>query len=209
MANIETKINANQDPMSQFVRITELDLVNNALLLLGAAPINSFEDVGDAVTLVKTRFPFLRDAMLASAHWSFAKKRAQLVELTDESATAQTPLWEYAHAYILPDDCLRVLETDLDRVAWKREGRYIVTDSDSVAILYLARIVDVNLWPPDVHEAFSAHLAADIAYSLTKKEELQKQMFDLAEFRMSEARANDGQEGTQDAFKATTLIDVR
>ncbi|KKM96104.1 hypothetical protein LCGC14_1181490 [marine sediment metagenome] len=217
---IETKINPNQEAMSGLkatsladsavdLHLTPIDMVNNALLLLGAAPITSFEDTGDTVTLVKTRYSFLRDSILTSYPWSFAKKRAQLTELLDEGGTTVTPLFDFSRAYELPPDCLRVLDTDLGATAWKKEGRYIVTDSTSAAILYIARIVDVNMWPPDFQEAFAAQLAADISYSLTKKLDLQQQMFDLANLRMSEAKANDGQEGTQDQITNTSLIDVR
>ena len=79
-----------------------VDIVNIALTLLGESRITSIDDDVKAAREAKALFDHARDALIGGYNWSFAKARAQL------SADATAPVFEYANAFTLPVDCLRI-----------------------------------------------------------------------------------------------------
>lgn len=152
---------------------TKIDICSNALLQLGANPINSFEDGSSLADICATMYPPFKKYILSTHPWLFAKKKAQLARLVEE------PLNEYKYAYQLPSDML-VLRTVYNNgqvgaiayIAYELFGdKKLFTDSQKIYIDYIYD-VDENEFPSYFTEFISTAFAAKIAMAVTENENL-------------------------------------
>lgn len=79
---------------------TGVSICSDALILLGAKPISSFNDGTDESNTCDRLYPDIRDMTLSMYHWSFAFKKMQLARLIT------TPVNEWRYEYQLPGDRL-------------------------------------------------------------------------------------------------------
>jgi hypothetical protein len=190
---------------------SDVEICNNALSLLGDKPIVSLADDTVRARIASQFYGVTRDAVLRSHPWNCAIARAALPLLTE------LPVYGWAHKFQLPVDpyCLRVLacNDNEDRAypgdTFKVEGRTLMTNSAAAKIRFIQRITDPNQYDTLLYEAFSARLAAKLAYPVTGSTSLSKSMWDLYVGFLKEARTVDGQEGSPDRYDVTTLLDVR
>lgn len=82
--------------------ISEISICNSALGYLGGESISSLTQENRGAQLCSRYFPESRDALLESHYWNFATRYVALPQIVE------APLFGYAHAYRLPQDCLRV-----------------------------------------------------------------------------------------------------
>ena len=79
---------------------TGITICSDALIMLGAKAITSFNDGTDESSTCDRLYPDIRDSTLVMYPWSFNTKKVQLAQLL----TAPTNVWRYA--YQLPGDKL-------------------------------------------------------------------------------------------------------
>jgi hypothetical protein len=185
-----------------------VELCNQSLYVLGQKSIISMTEDSEAARLCNGRYVYNRDATLRAYPWNCAMARAALAR----SATA--PAWGYDYKYALPIDplCLRVLsmeEYDEDGEKWKIEGRFIVTDSTTCNILYIAQLTDVNDMEILLREAIAARLAADICYALTGSSTQQDKQWTIYEQKIRQAKSVDAQEGVPEEIVNDSFLDAR
>jgi hypothetical protein len=77
-----------------------LSICSDALLMLGANPISSFNEGTDAANISDRLYADLRDQALMVYPWSFSFKKIKLAKLVT------TPTTEYKYEYQLPGDRL-------------------------------------------------------------------------------------------------------
>ena len=77
-----------------------LSICSDALLLLGAKPISSFNEGTDAANISDRIYPDLKNQALLVYPWSFSFKKVKLARLIT------TPTTEYRYEYQLPGDRL-------------------------------------------------------------------------------------------------------
>lgn len=75
-----------------------LSICSDALLLLGANPLSSFNEGTTAATVADRLYDDIKTTVLTQYPWSFTLKKVQLAQSTS------TPLNEWAYAYQLPSD---------------------------------------------------------------------------------------------------------
>ena len=188
-----------------------VDICNGALNQLGASTIITLTEDSKNARLCNARFTQVRDAVFRSHPWNCLQKRVELAADTD------TPAWGFTSQFTIPADCLRVLsilDFDSDH---KIEGRKILTDNSSMKILYVSRVTDPNEYDELLRETLSAALAADIAYAVTSSNPVAKNMYDLFQQKLKEARFVDSTEGQNmnpekgmaDVIGADTFINSR
>uniref|UniRef100_A0A6M3IYR8 Putative tail tubular protein n=1 Tax=viral metagenome TaxID=1070528 RepID=A0A6M3IYR8_9ZZZZ len=114
---------------------------------------------------------------------------------TNPGINAVIPEFEYAYAYSLPSDCLRLIRMEESDSDFVREEARILTDESVCKIQYIARITDTTLYTPGFITAFAARLAAEIAYPLTNSAALVETMDKLYEKKLKRAKGMDAQEG--------------
>lgn len=79
---------------------SSLSICSDALLMLGANPISSFNEGTDAANISDRLYPDIRDQALLIYPWSFSFKKVKLARLIT------TPTTEYKYEYQLPGDRL-------------------------------------------------------------------------------------------------------
>ncbi|MEE9366721.1 MAG: hypothetical protein V3W44_08550 [Dehalococcoidales bacterium] len=145
---------------------SEVEICNIALNALGEARITALTEDNPRARLCNDNYSGTRDAEIVKREWNFAIARVSLAKLVT------APIFEFDNAYQLPDECLRVLETDDSLDIWRIEGRLLLTNADSVKIRFLQQVTDPNEFPADFIRALGLALALAIGTSITKSEKL-------------------------------------
>jgi len=187
-----------------------VNICNSALNLLGASTIASLTDDTKNARLCNQRYEPVRNRVFRSHAWNCLHKRLQLAQ----NSTA--PVVEYDHAYALPSDCLRVLKIhngSTDSIAsdlnYKLEGRNIVTDIDTVFVIYIALDTDPNNYDTYLRESISHQLAADLCYAITNNATLANQYMTRADERLREARFIDATENSLGTIESSEFTNAK
>jgi hypothetical protein len=181
-----------------------VQIVNNALVKLGANAILSLTEDSEAARAANLIYEQIRDAVLRDHVWNFAKKRIELAKDSD------TPAFEFSFQYTLPSDCLRVLQMEELDMIYKIESGKLLTDESPAKILYVSRVEDVNLFDSMFVEALSARISAELAVTLAESNSLYQNMMEMYQRKILDARSMDAQEsGGQDEIVADTWLSSR
>lgn len=173
---------------------SKVQIMNSALLKIGAERISSESDNNKRAIACNEQWEKVRDEVLSDHPWNFAVKRVAL------AALAASPAWGYGYQYQLPTDCLRVVRMEDQYAKFRIEGGLLLTDESEANILYIARITDVSLYTAKFCEALALRLANDLAYHLVQNTSLQDRISLAYQALLSDAKAADAQEGTVDEF---------
>ena len=188
-----------------------VDICNGALNQLGATTILSLTEDSKNARLCNSRYTQVRDGLFRTHPWNCLQKRVELA--VDTTA----PAWGFSYAYTLPADCLRLLRIlDYDS-NYKVEGRKILSNTETMKILYVSRVTDPNEYDESLRETLSAALGADIAFGVTSNNQTAQNMYQLFQDKLRDARFVDATEGQNnspdlgmtDAIEASTFINSR
>lgn len=147
-------------------------IVNMALARLGVQAVAEYQS-DPSVPAQKARlfYDADRDALLRAHWWRFAKGRDDL------ALSADTPTNEFDYAFALPSDFIAlryIWDSDSDE-PWRVtpyphsiEGKYILTNEDSVSIIYTKRITDTAQFDPLFTKTLVCTLALDLVFPLVK-----------------------------------------
>lgn len=106
--------------------LSDTDIANQALILLGAQPINSLNDSSNQGVSVKTLYFAARDGLLRDIPWSFARKQVALSQL--QAIPVNLDILPnvngagnivYTGAYALPNDFLRMYRFSPQTAHWR------------------------------------------------------------------------------------------
>lgn len=149
----------------------ETSIANLALAKLGISPIMALTDDSKQAQFANRFYAQTRDEALSSHRWNFAMRRATLNRL------ATGPDFEWAFAYQLPTDCLRVVqlngyEPNEQQGMFAIESDQLLTDAEEAQVRYIARVEDGSFYPPLFSQALATLLASRLAGPLTGSREL-------------------------------------
>jgi hypothetical protein len=182
-------------------------IVNMALTGIGAARILKLSDDTETARKCNAVYESIRDEVLASYPWRFALARQSLSRLADG------PEYGYEYAFQIPLNCLRVISSDLDESGypWTREGDRLVTNQDSMKILYVKRETDANKFTQGFITALAARLEAELCYPITQNGDLAKQKLEIYfKSKLPLAKSLDAQEGRDGKlFVSDAWLDAR
>jgi len=185
---------------------SEVTICNQALLRCGVkAIIQSRSDDSEEAEACDAFFDQVRDRVLASFNWPFARRKKELALLLEEDLE-----WEYV--YQLPSDCmivrrltvgLRQVLSDQEipyemRSATAGETRVLCCDVPNVTAVYTAKVTDPTKWSPLFCDALSWLLAHELAMPMSVKPELQQAFFRNAQMAIGEAAAQAFREQRED-----------
>ena len=188
---------------------SEVSIANEALLLLGANTITSFDDDDSNAVLVDRFYHTERDAILRSHRWNCAIETANLASLS------ATPIIDWEYQFTLPVDpyCLRVLDvrtvTGDIYLDFAIQGRKILTQESTIDITYIKRVEDPSSFDALLYQTIVFRLAWKLAFPITRPHTVMTHMGTMYEAVAREARAIDSQEGTPEIIETDTLTDVR
>ena len=117
---------------------TGISICSDALIMLGAKAITSFNDGTDESSACDRLYSDIRDSTLATYPWTFSFKKIQLAQLL----TAPTSVWKYQ--YQLPGDKISNPRAVYNSAAigspvqkdWEIQGDVMLTNLTSVYIDY-------------------------------------------------------------------------
>lgn len=184
---------------------TDVSICSNALLLLGAQPINDFNEENDRTRLAANLFPYTRDAILRAHPWNCAVKRLIL------APEVATPAFDYSKQFLLPSDWLRLLQVgetggELD---YRIESGRVLADIDALPILFIFRNEVVSSWDQVLVDVMTHAMAHRMAYAITKSTSMEEAR--LREFEMIYKRAKgvDGLENPPETLGDYPLLRSR
>ena len=187
---------------------SEVQIMNSALIKLGAEPILSPDDNSNRARLCKRQYPLLRDALFRDHPFRFSTSYATLANVTIPDA-----VFGYTAAFQLPVECARIFEINMSCTNWTEiEGGLIVTNGsveDQVRIRFGKIITDVTKYDATFVELLAWSLAKDIAYALTQSTAARDSANIEYEKQLQKARTYSAQVGTPQQVKAEGWLDAR
>ncbi len=189
-----------------------VEICSNALMILGAKPIASFneaEGMGsnlDRAKLASNLYPQVRTAILRGHYWNCTARRVLL------SPDATAPAFGYANRFMLPGDWLRTWavgdERNRQRVAYRTEGRYLLSD-DVVLPLLSGADTSEEQWDPLLVDVMTAAMAARMAYPITASTSVEEMRQRELQALLREARAVDGMDDPPETMGDFPLLRSR
>ncbi len=147
----------------------DVQLCAEALLLLGAAPISSFDDGSSAAQVAARLWPGTRDALLVSYPWRCTLAKTRLARLSE------APVNEWRHAFALPPDLLTVRALFASPAVgahplaeYELFGERLYAQVADVWIDY-QRVSDPDAWPAHLRQLARYALAAEFAMPVTEQ----------------------------------------
>ena len=188
-----------------------VDICNGALNQLGATTILSLTEDSKNARLCNSRYTQVRDGVFRSHPWNCLQKRVEL------AADTTAPAWGFKVSFTLPSDCLRLLRILDYESNYKVEGRKILSNTETMKVLYVSRVTDPNEYDELLRETLSAALSADIAFAVTSNNTTATNMYNLFQDKLKDARFVDSTEGQNveqdlgmtDVIDAGTFINSR
>jgi len=189
---------------------TIVGICNEALIRLGSPTITGLTDSQPEAVKCNAIFTEMRDNLLRAHPWNFALKRKKLAKESEQ------PAFGYSAQYTLPADFIRVVALfDRDTAegpppAYKLEGMKVLSDVESIYLLYVSRVTDPNAMPPDFRHALSVRIAAELAGNLAESTVMREALQE--EFRreaLPSARAADALEDSPRMIPESDWVSVR
>lgn len=171
---------------------SEVEYANEALTQLGDKRLTSLTDDNETARKVNAIFGLKRDELLSMHKWNFATKRRNLAQ------KESSPLFDYDNLFALPSDLLRLCminDQDIERVDHRIEENGLLTDEGTAKIVYIYRVTNTGAWPAFFGMAFSAYLAAELAYPITQSHTLATNLFTTFQLKYRTATSIDAQSG--------------
>lgn len=173
--------------------ITEVDLANMSLTMLGQQPITALTDDNNRANLADARLADVRDTVLRAHAWNCAIVRASLTE----DVTA--PTWGYKNRFILPNDFIKLVKTEENTTDYQIESGneggtpslYMLTDESELNITYVYKVTDVSKMDVTLKHAIATRLAAEIAIAVSGEVALEGSMMSKYQLILAEAKFED------------------
>jgi hypothetical protein len=151
---------------------TGVSICSDALILLGAKAISSFNDGTDEANACDRLYPDIRDSTLVMYPWKFSMKKTQLARLI----TSPNSAWRYA--FQLPGDRLAypravrqsALPNSPIEKDWEIQGDQLLTNIDTVFIDYQYSAGEFA-WPQYFVQLMKYMLAWHLAEPITEQGE--------------------------------------
>lgn len=173
---------------------TPIDICARALVMIGAAPITSFEDGTTEATVASNLYEDTIRDLLSRYRWRFATGQTQLSRRTD----APDARWDAA--YTLPSDLLvlHAVTVNDNPIAYDRyqDMVYCNTSADDVVVADYTFRADESLWVPGFITAAQLQLASIFAYAVAAQTDLSNLMEQRALRQLTIARSIDSQSQT-------------
>jgi len=181
---------------------SKVDIVSNALLLVGHGAISSFNaDQGAGAVVGDALFDTTLRYLLSTTYWRFSVKQQQLSRLS------ATPLKNWQYAFQIPTDAITIHRVT-PRANYQIFGDKLYANVDELYADYTYQVSPEEL-PTYFVQAMQYKLAADFAISITndtQKNALYEQKFSR---ELAVAMAADAKSHPPEAIQDQPFTDVR
>lgn len=145
----------------------DVQLCSQALLLLGAGSINSFEEGTQKAQVAAALYPGVREMLLVDYPWRFTLVKAQL------SQDTAAPINEWSYSYVLPGECMLLRQLfpsasvgESPLRDYEIFGRRVYADQDAIWADY-QRDPGEESDPPHFRALLKYALASEFAITMT------------------------------------------
>lgn len=183
---------------------TKVSVCNEALNLIGAQSILSFDDETQNARRCAVLYDSTRKALFRLHPWSFAKKRTQL------APTATHPSFGYAHAFALPRDFERLLSAGTTE--FEIEDRHILANANLINLIYVYDNDNEQRWDSLFRECMVFYMASKLAKAITGSNTEADSSWQKLQQTLKQARVINAQERPSQDFSthsSSSLIEVR
>jgi hypothetical protein len=182
---------------------TGVSICSNALLMLGANTINSFDDDSDRAKTASNLWPSFVDSILRKHYWNCAKKQVVL------SPDSEAPAFDWDYQFTLPSDWVRTLQVGKYRQPddYEHVGRKLLMATNVLYLTYISN--DATNYDTELVNVLELGMAARMAYAITQSASLRDSF--AAEYRdaLRIAKAIDGQDEPPTEFPDSPLLAAR
>lgn len=186
---------------------SDISICSQALVMLGAKSISSFNDATDSARMCQVLYPDARKQVMRSHPWNCLVKRAQL------APESTMPLFGYKNQFVLPAACLRLLnvgsEDETPDEDYQLEGeRRVLYDGTVLNVRYIEDKPE-SRWDDLLAGVMTAYMAMVLAYPITKSGTQQEAQAALYQQKFKAAKAVDGQENPPEQITDSPLLSAR
>lgn len=185
-------------------KVSEISISNNALLELGANPINAFSESSKEAILLSAIFPTARRTLLRLHPWNFAMTQAKLAKVNSK------PIFNYTNEYALPDDFLKLWQV-YQNGDYKIAKNKILTNKADCQIEYVADVVDCNSWDSFFVDLFISYLKYKMCFSIIESTSAEVDLYNIYKQNLKIAKWLNGEENILNEYGQfdSPLISVR
>lgn len=182
---------------------SKIQLISNALILIGDLPITSLEGNSRAQTVANNLYDNIVENELSKHRWGFARKKAQL------GLTAETPVGdEWQSVYQLPTDMITLIKIE-PSIPYQILGDKVYCNySGALYCDYIHKPSEGN-WPPYFAKMIEYALAMDFAPSIRDSAASMELTANQYQNASRMARYTDSQQHPQTSIAYRPFIDVR
>ncbi|MGB1304013.1 hypothetical protein [Pseudoalteromonas marina] len=182
---------------------SKIDLISNALVLIGDLPINTLDGNSRAQVVASALYDNIVKNEISKHRWGWARRKAQLSLLVD------TPIDnDWSNAYQMPTDLLVLIKLN-PNIGYQIYGDKVYCNLNQA--LYCDYIADIaeSEWPVYFSKMIEYALARDFASSIRDSATSADRM--AAEYLNASrmARFTDSQQHPQTPIVSRPFIDVR
>lgn len=194
--------------------VTDVSICSNALVMVGAKPINSFdpsgENEGQRAPTAANLYGDIRDAMLRSHYWNFATARKILAPVV-LAPSEQANLFDYTAAFALPSDWQRTLQVGQRQspISYVQEGRRLLANVTVLPLVYIFQNKEPASYDPAFVYALELAMAAALAYPITRDKALADSKKKEAYDAWKAAKRYDGADNPPEEIMSNPLIEAR
>lgn len=171
---------------------TKVNIANQALNLIGADSITSFDESTITARRMNTIYDTSRKALLRLHPFQCATKRIKLFPLTDK------PEFEYANQFQLPADLIRIINTNIEE--YTVETGRILANTDTLDLVYIFDNQNEETYDSLFIECLILYLASKITNSTSGSQSTADSYYQQCQALIQEARAVQSQEVPSQQF---------
>lgn len=181
---------------------TKVDIANQALSLIGADSITSFEENTSTARRMKTVYDTSRKALLRLHPFQCSTKRIQLNPISKQ------PEFGYTYQFQLPDDLIRIINTNTED--YTVETDKLLSNSNQLNLVYVFDNKNEETYDSLFIESLVLYLAYKLSKAVTGSQGTSDSYYMQCQELLRQAKATQAQEvPSQQFFKETDYSLIR
>ena len=165
---------------------TKVDIANQALSLIGADSITSFEENTSTARRMKTIYDTSRKALLRLHPFQCATKRIKLSPISTQ------PEFGYSYQFQLPDDLIRIINANTEDYVVETDR--LLSNSDQLNLVYVFDNKNEESYDSLFIECLILYLASKVAKPITGSQGTGDSYFIQCQDLLKQAKATQAQE---------------
>lgn len=187
--------------------VSQTMILNQALVLVGAATVTSIDDNSPSAIALNNVYQISLRSILSECKWNFCTTRSTL------SVSATTPAFYYPGevvTYDIPVDVIRIWMTSPATASIREEGGQLISNTLNLGIVYTYYDDNPGDYPSYFLDAFVDKLCSNIAYMIINSVQIAEAFVKKFEtVTLPKAMSANSQTGVQQAVNDIAWIEAK